>query len=95
MTSRFILGSPLAAALLGASMLSLCHQAALAKDAFPTTRISMGAGLMPKEGKNLSGAACAPNGPCLLVGDEMRFARLFALAPDATEPQGISPGEPL
>ncbi|HKC03234.1 MAG TPA: DUF3616 domain-containing protein [Sphingomicrobium sp.] len=42
------------------------------------------------ERTNLSGAACAPSGQCLLAGDEKRFVRLFRLAGDT-----LVPGEPL
>lgn len=90
-----IRGNPLAVALMSAAIVSFCHQAALANEVLPATQLSTGAGLVPKEGKNLSGAACAPNGPCLLIGDEMRFARLFTLSPSMTEPQELSPGNPL
>lgn len=86
--------SPLAVALMSAAMVSP-SQAVLAKEPLPATQLSTDAGLLPKEGKNLSGAACAPNGPCLLVGDEMRFARLFTLSPGMAQPQRLSPGEPL
>lgn len=37
----------------------------------------LGPGLEPEERANLSGAACSPSGTCLMIGDEMRFARLF------------------
>ena len=39
--------------------------------------------LARKEALEFSGAACAPDGRCLLVGDEGRRARLFTLAEDS------------
>jgi len=43
-----------------------------------------------KEATNLSGAACEPNGVCMLIGDEKRYARIFrlrgnVLAPDRAQ----------
>jgi hypothetical protein len=43
-----------------------------------------------KERENLSGAACSPAGPCLLIGDEKAYARFFTLS--GTQ---LVPGEPL
>ena len=42
--------------------------------------------LIDDERKNLSGAACESGGRCLLIGDEMRFARLFSLSKDRLHP---------
>jgi len=39
-----------------------------------------------EERNNLSGAACNPQGVCLLIGDEKRYARFFAIDGDVLRP---------
>lgn len=55
------------------------------------TPLKLASGLVePDERDNLSGAACTPGGACLLIGDEMRFARFFTISGGV-----LTPGEPL
>lgn len=70
-------------------MAGIASLAAAPGVAAQTTALQMDPKLIvPDEANNLSGAACAagPGRTCLLIGDEMLYARTFTLHDDAVKP---------